>query len=99
MISSVTRLGATTLLGSALLLSALPASAAHLACKSHATFGLGRGLTLGIAMNHAIDNWRVRTSSLYGAAYGNYYNALNHGRHCNSKGALTYCRVWANPCR
>jgi hypothetical protein len=80
-------------------LGAAPASAAHLACKELATFGLGRGPDLGTAMNNAIQNWRMRTSQAYGAAYGYYNNALNYGRHCNRKDSLTYCRVWADPCR
>ena len=50
-------------------------------------------------MNHAIQNWRMRTSNEYGPNYGNWYNTLDPGRHCNSEGWLTYCRVWANPCR
>jgi hypothetical protein len=96
---SFTRFGATGLLAGVLLSDAVPASAAHLACKQHSTFGVGRGSNLGIAMNHAIENWRMRTSGAYGAAYGRYYNALNHGRRCSRAGGLTYCRVWANPCR
>jgi hypothetical protein len=99
MMSSMIRFGALALLAGVLLSSAVPAGAAHLACKQHATFDLGRGPDLGTAMNNAIQNWRVRTSGAYGAAYGNYYNALNYGRRCNRTGGLTYCRVWANPCR
>jgi hypothetical protein len=99
MIGAATRFGASALLAGALLSGAAPASAAHLACKQHSTFGVGRGPALGIAMDHAIQNWRMRTVSAYGAAYGNYYNALNYGRRCNTAGGLTYCRVWANPCR
>jgi hypothetical protein len=99
MIRSVTRLGTMALLAGILLSNAGPASAAHLACKEHATFGLGRGPDLDIAMSHAIQDWRVRTSQKYGAAYGYYYNAVNYGRHCSKKGLLTYCRVWADPCR
>lgn len=98
MISSVTRFGAAALLASVLLSNTVPASAAHLACK-HTTFGVGRGPNLDIAMNNAIQNWRMRTSSAYGAAYGYWYNTVNRGRHCNRTGGLTYCRVWAIPCR
>jgi hypothetical protein len=99
MTGAATRFGAKVLLASVLLSGTVPASAAHLACKQHSTFGVGRGPTLGIAMDHAIQNWRMRTAGAYGAAYGNYYNALNYGRRCNRTGGLTYCRVWANPCR
>jgi hypothetical protein len=99
MMSSVTRIGGLALLAAVLLSSAAPAGAAHLACKRHATFGLGRGSDLATAMSNAIQNWRARTSAAYGAAYGSFYNALNYGRRCNSTGGLTYCRVWASPCR
>ncbi len=50
-------------------------------------------------MSHAIQNWRMRTASAYGADYSYWGNTLDRGRHCNNKGWLTYCRVWANPCR
>src|SRR5262245_65307245 len=99
MMSSPTGFGGLALLAAVLLSSAVPAGAAHLACKQHATFGLGRGPDLATAMSNAIQNWRVRTSAAYGAAYCNYYNALNYGRRCDRTGRLTYCRVWAHPCR
>jgi hypothetical protein len=98
MISSMTRFGATALLAGGLLSSAVPAEAAHLACKP-AIFGVGRGTNMDIAMNHAIENWRMKTASSYGGAYINWYNTLDRGRHCNGKSELIYCRVWANPCR
>jgi hypothetical protein len=99
MTKSVATCGAAALLAGALLAGAVPAIAAHLACKQQSTFGVGRGPNLGIAMNNAIQNWRMRAVSAYGGAYGYYYNALNYGRRCNTTGGLSYCRVWANPCR
>lgn len=99
MISAVTRLAAAALLAGSLLSTAAPARAAHLACKEHATVGLGRGPSLGTAMSNAIQNWRMHAAAAYGAAYSYYYNAVNYGRRCNRTGGLTYCRVWANPCR
>lgn len=99
MISSVTGFAGAGLLAGVLLSVAAPASAAHLACKQHATFGVGRGPNLTAAMSNAIQDWRSRTAGAYGAAYGNYHNAVNYGRRCNRKGGLSYCRVWVNPCR
>ncbi len=99
MISSMTRFAATALFAGVLLSSAMPASAAHLACKPSSTFGIGRGPNLDVAMSHAIQNWRMRTAGEYGPDYSNWYNTLDKGRDCNVEGWLTYCRVWANPCR
>lgn len=99
MVSSMTRFGTTALLVSVLLSSAMPARASHLACKQHSTYGLGRGSDLDIAMSNAIQNWRVKTSSAYGDPYSYWYNTVNPGRHCNEAGGLTYCRIWAFPCR
>ncbi len=98
MISAVKPFGAVALFAGILLASAAPASASHLACRD-STFGIGRGPNLEVAMDHAVQNWRMRTSSAYGFNYGNWYNTLNKGRHCNPTSGLTYCRVWANPCR
>ncbi len=94
----VTRFAATAVFVGVLLAGVVPASASHLACRP-STFGIGRGPTLDAAMSHAIQNWRMRTSSEYGPNYSNWYNTLDQGRHCNSKGWLIHCRVWANPCR
>ena len=99
MIHPLARFGTTALLASVLLSSAMPARASHLACKQQVTYGLGRGTNLDIAMSNAVQNWRTKALSAHGDPYSNWYNTLSPGRHCNRTGGLTYCRVWAFPCR
>jgi hypothetical protein len=99
MISSVIRLGATALLVSVLLSSAMPASATLKPCQNARTSGVGRGPTLDIAMKNAIQNWRINTEDAYGSYFNNYRLAENHVRHCNATGGLFYCRISSQPCK
>jgi hypothetical protein len=98
MISSATILGVTAMLASVLLSSAMPASATLKPCYA-AVSGVGRGPTGAIAMNKAIQNWRINTEDAFGSYFADWSNAMNHGRSCKATGGLYYCRVHAKPCR
>ena len=94
MISSVTRLGATALLASVLISSAMPASATLTPCQKM-MFGVGGDPEKAWAMRKAVANWRVRVQSVYGGAFP---HAKNSEMHCKETGGFWNCRWVAQPC-
>ena len=99
MIGSMTRLGTTAMLAGAPFSSAMPAGATLKPCQKGVIFGVGRGPSGSVAMNKAIQNWRISTEDAYGSYFSDWHNATNHRRSCKVADGLFYCRVWAQACK
>jgi hypothetical protein len=95
---SPTRLLTVALTGGALLTMATPANATLTICHGTLVDAKGRGPSIEVAFGKAVNNWRIHTQAMLGSSYADWSSAADRGRNCNTIGATTYCRVYANPC-
>jgi hypothetical protein len=74
-----------------------PAGATLTTCQPMVS-GVGRGPTVAVATNKAVNAWTHRTNDVYGELFISWSLAQERGRSCKENDGIIYCRVHAKPC-